>query len=121
MSVTEILNSARQLEANSFEKLYRNLTLLRVQRHKNLMLNETESELLTFINKGFDPKKWERLQYLDWKMEFGALTESEEAESLQLAESYENYSVGRLKALSKLAAIRQIPFEELIGQLGIPT
>ena len=118
MSVAELLDSAKRLETRSFEKLYRNLTALRVQRHGIPMLDETESTLLSAINNEFDPQKWERLQYLDWKIEFGALTEQEEAESLQLAEDYEGYSIERLRALARLAVIRQISLDQLISQLS---
>jgi len=119
MSVTEMINNAKQLEATSFEKLYQNLTALRVRRHGTHMLDETESNLLLIINIEFDSQQWERLQYLDWKMAFGALSENEEAESLQLAETLESYSIERLKALSQLATIRQVSLDELINQLCI--
>lgn len=119
MSVAEIIHSAKRLEAKSFEKLYQTLTALRVQRHGIQMLDEAESTLLAKINGEFDAQKWERLQYLDWKIEFGALSELEEAELLQLSEEYEGFSVERLKALSQLALHRQVSLDELMGQLGI--
>ena len=79
------------------------------------MLNETESNLLERINSEFDTQKWERLQYLDWKMEFGALSEIEETESLQIAEDYESFSVERLRTLSQLALLRQVSLDESTG------
>jgi hypothetical protein len=42
-----------------------------------------------------------------------------EIDSLKLAEAFENYSVERLKCLSKLATIRQISIDKLIDQLGL--
>jgi hypothetical protein len=66
-------------------------------------------------------KKWERLTYLDWKLEYSALTPKEESESLKLAEAYENYSVERLKCLSQLAMLRQVSIDNLMAQLGINT
>ncbi len=119
MSVAELLDNVKQLEAKSFEKLYRNLTALRIQRHGLSVLDEEEANLLAAINREFDPQKWERLQYLDWKMEYSALVEQEEAELLLLAETYEGYSVERLQALSQLATVRQIPLDELMNQLGM--
>ena len=119
MSVAEILQNAKRLEAQSFEKLYQNLTALRVQRYGIPVLDETESDLLVKVNSEFDPQKWERLQYLDWKMEFGSLSETEETESLRLAGDYELFSVERLKALSQLAILRQIFLDDLMNQLGI--
>ena len=119
LSVTEILNSVEGLESPIFEQLYRELFTLRIQRRGLPLLNNVETQLLNKINSEFDPKKWERLTYLDWKLEFSALTPKEETESLKLAEAYEKYSVDRLKCLAQLAALRQISIDELIGQLGL--
>lgn len=121
MSITEILNTVEGLETNKFEQLYRELFTLRVQRNCLPLLNVVESQLLNKINIEFDPKKWERLTYLDWKLEFSALTPKEEAESLKLAEAYENYCVERLKNLSQLALLRRVSIDKLIEQLGLNT
>jgi hypothetical protein len=122
LSVSEILNSVEGLETTKFDQLYRELYALRLQRNSGVrVLNDVESQLLSKINTEFDAKKWERLTYLDWKLEFSALSEKEEIESLKLAEAFENYSVERLKCLSRLALIRQISIDKLIEQLGINT
>lgn len=121
MSINEILGSVEGLETNTFEQLYREMFALRAKKNKLPWLNAIESQLLNKINTEFDQKKWDRLTYLDWKLEFGALTPKEEAESLKLAEAYENYSVERLKCLSQLATIRQVPIDKLMEQLGINT
>lgn len=118
MSVNEILKTTEGLELKKFERLYQMLNAQRAKRNGALLLNETESTLLTEINKDFDKKKWERLQYLDWKLESGALTLKEEIESLKLAEAYENYSVERLKKIAQLAIFRQISIDTLMEQLG---
>jgi hypothetical protein len=118
LSVSEILNNVENLEVTKFEQFYRELFTLRVQRN-GTSLNTIESQLLSKINGEFDPKKWERLTYLDWKLEYGALTAKEEAESLKLAEAYENYSVERLKHLSQLAMLRQVSIDKLMQQLGL--
>ena len=120
LSVSEILNNVENLETNKFEQLYRELFSLRVRRN-GASLNAAESQLLNKINSEFDPKKWERLTYLDWKLEYSALTPKEEMESLKLAEAYENYSVERLKCLSQLAMLRQVSIDKLMAQLGINT
>jgi hypothetical protein len=74
---------------------------------------------LNKINEPFDPKKWDRLTYLDWKLEFSALSEKEAVESLKLTTAYEKYSIERLKALSQLAIIRKISLDQLLLQLDI--
>lgn len=119
ISVAKILNTAEGLETKSFEILYQKLYAQRVRRNGVTVLNEVESTLLNEINTDFDTKKWERLQYLDWKLEFGALTVKEELESLRLVEAYESYSVQRLKSMTQLAIIRQINIDTLMEQLGI--
>ena len=119
MSVSEILNSVKGLEANKFEQLYRELFALRADKNNIPILNELESKLLNGITTEFDDQKWERLTYLDWKLEFAALTETEELESLKLAEAYESYSIERLKCLSQLAKLRQVSIDDLIKQLGV--
>lgn len=119
MSVSEILGSVESLERNKFEQLYRELFALRAKKNNIPRLNEVESQLLNKINTEFDEKKWERLTYLDWKLEFSALSSKEESESLKLAEAYEDYSVERLKCLSQLALLRHVSIDELMQQLGI--
>jgi ABC-type phosphate transport system auxiliary subunit len=118
-TVSDILNSVDRFDKNKFEQFYQELMALRLKKSGLPLLNAVESQLLNKINIEFDSKKWERLTYLDWKLEFGALTAKEESESLKLAEAYEDYSVERLKCLSQLALIRQISIDKLMEQLGI--
>ena len=118
-TVSEIINSASNLGNNNFENLYQKLSIIRLQRGRKTILNENETTLLSKINIGFDEKKLERLKFLDWKLEFESLTPIEEVESLKLAEAFENYSVERLKSISKLAFLRQISIDELMQKLGV--
>jgi hypothetical protein len=120
-TVSDILNNVDRFDKSKFEQFYQELTALRLKKSGLPLLNAVESQLLIKINIEFDPKKWERLTYLDWKLEFGALTAKEETESLKLAEAYEHYSVERLKYLSQLALIRQVSIDKLMEQLGINT
>lgn len=121
MSVSEILGSVEGLERNKFEQLYQELFALRAKKNNLPWLNAVESQLLTKINTEFDEKKWERLAYLDWKLEFSALSPKEELESLKLAEAYEKFSVERLKCLSQLALLRHVSIDDLMSQLDINT
>jgi ABC-type phosphate transport system auxiliary subunit len=120
-TVSDILNSVDRFDKSKFEQFYQELTALRLKKNGLPLLNAVESQLLNKINSEFDQKKWDRLTYLDWKLEFGALTAKEETESLKLAEAYEHYSVERLKYLSQLALIRQVSIDKLMEQLGINT
>jgi hypothetical protein len=121
LSVSEIYDSAANLGNQDFDLFFRKLTILNAHRNNAPIVKSEESELLLKINSGFPAQKWERLQYLDWKMESSGLNEKESAESLKLAVSYENYTVDRLQLLIKLAKLRKVTLEEIMQQLGIKT
>ncbi|MCU0342086.1 MAG: hypothetical protein MUE30_19620 [Spirosomaceae bacterium] len=121
LTVTDIVKNVTDWGIQDFENLYGKLSALRLQKRGVKVLNKTESKLLTRINLPFPTDKLERLQYLDWKSEFGTLSEVEEDESLKLAELYESYFVERTKALTQLASLRQITLDELTTQLGLKT
>jgi hypothetical protein len=121
LTVTDIVKNVTDWGIQDFENLYGKLSALRLQKRGVKVLNKTESKLLTRINLPFPTDKLERLQYLDWKSEFGTLSEMEEDESLKLAELYESYFVERTKALTQLASLRQITLDELTTQLGLKT
>ncbi len=118
-TVSEILHNASRLETEDFKSLLKKIAILHVQRSGIPSVPQEEAELLVQLNKGFASHKWERLQFLDWKMETTELTEKEAAESLQLAVAYENYTVKRLHLLIKLAELRSMPLNDLMTQLGI--
>jgi len=118
-TVLEILDSASRLGAEDFENLFKKLAILHVQRSGMSAMPQGEAELLEQINQGFPAAKWERLQYLDWKLETSGLSEKEAAESLRLATAYENYTVQRLQLLVKLADLRKVSLDELITQLEL--
>jgi len=118
-TVSEILDSASRLGAEDFEKLFKKIAILHIQRSVGGKLPQGEAALLEQINQGFPVAKWERLQYLDWKMETNGLSEKEAAESLRLATAYENYTVQRLQLLVKLAEMRKLSLDELINQLEL--
>lgn len=117
--VSEILDNAASLGKEDFESLFKKLSILRVQRNNIPSMGKTEADLLEQIHQGFSAEKWERLQFLDWKMESSGLNDRESTESLQLAEAYENYTVQRLQLLIKLAALRNVTLEEVMQQLEI--
>jgi hypothetical protein len=118
-SVSEILDSASRLGAEDFEKLFKKIAILHIQRSGVKTLPEGEAALLEKINQGFPSAKWERLQYLDWKMETTGLSEKEATESLRLAAAYEDYTVRRLQLLVKLADMRRVSLDELMVQLEL--
>ena len=119
MPVAEIVRIAANLEIQEFESLYKKLSTLRLQKRGVPVMDETELKLLQQINKEFSANKWERLEFLDWKLEYRTLNEAEEVESLELAEAYEEFSVDRLEKLVQLAKLRRVHIDELMEQLGL--
>lgn len=119
VSVSDILSTAKQLDAQHLDELLRELNILRVQKSGAPILEKTEAQLLQNINLGFDGEKGERLQFLDWKSEFDVLSVEEEKEALELAEAYEDYSVERLKNIGQLAVLRGTGIDQLIEELGL--
>lgn len=117
LSVSEIVQSAASLAAADFEQLYQSLSRLRSEKQKIKSQTVRELELLALINMTFEKDKWERLRYLDWKLENQTLNASEEQESLTLAEAYEAYSVQRLQYMVELALLRQVSLDALIEEL----
>jgi hypothetical protein len=121
LSVSEIFENAANLGKQDFDQFFRKLTILNAHRSNVPLIKSAESDLLLKINAGFPTSKWERLQYLDWKMESTGLNEKEAAESLKLAVAYENHSVDRLQLLIKLANLRGVSLDEVMAQLGLKT
>ena len=87
---------------------------------KNKLIFESKRKMKSpNINIGFDEEKLERLKFLDWKSEFDILSTEEEEEVLELAETYEEYSVERLKNISQLAILRGATIDKVIEELGL--
>ena len=119
MPVAEIVKNAARLELQELESLSKKISTLIFQKRGIPVMDETELKLLQQINKEFPANKWERLEFLDWKLEYRTLNEAEEVESLELAEAYEEFSVERIESLAQLATIRGIHIDELMEQLGL--
>ena len=119
MPVAEIVKNAARLELQELESLSKKIATLIFQKRGIPVMDETELKLLQQINKEFPANKWERLEFLDWKLEYRALNEAEEVESLELAEAYEEFSVERIESLAQLATIRRIHIDELMEELGL--
>ncbi len=119
MTITDFVANAAKLDMGAFEKLYQELSLLRAKRKGQKILTDKEASLIEKINQMFPVDKWERLQYLDWKLENGQLNSEEEVESLALAAEYEAYYVERTKSLATLAAIQQVNIEVLAAQFSL--
>jgi hypothetical protein len=119
LSVSEIFDNASRLGKQDFDYFFKKLSVLYAHRSNAPFVSIQESELLEKINNGFPEVKWERLKYLDQKMETSTLNDKESVESLKLATAYEKYSVDRLHLLIKLASIKNVSLDTLMTELGI--
>lgn len=119
MTITDFVANAAKLDIGAVEKLYQELSLLRAKRKGQKILPDKEASLIEKINQMFPVDKWERLQYLDWKLENGQLNSEEEVESLALAAEYEAFYVERTKSLATLAAMQQVSIEVLAAQFSL--
>ena len=113
------MNKVAQLDAKEFERLYKELSMLKMKRSGAKTLPPNESKLLQALNEGFPSEQWSRLKALDEKLEYGKLTKKEESELLRLSEEYEAATVLRLKLLINLASLRNTTVEALTIELGI--
>jgi hypothetical protein len=117
-SVSELLDNAASLDKQEFESFFKKMVLLRAQRHPAVLPKE-ESDLLQKINLGFPQDKWDRIEFLNGKLEYETLSEVEHAELMSLIDKYEAYMVRRVRYLGQLAILRKVSLNELIEQLGI--
>ncbi len=117
-SVAELIDNAARLDTGEFNNFFDKMLKLRAQRVAPV-LSEEEADLLKKINRGFPQKKWERLDFLNDKLEYETISEAEHEELSVLIEAYEKYSLQRLRQLGQLAMIRKVSLDEVMNQLGI--
>ena len=117
-SMLELVNHAAQLDSQNFKQFIAKVYQERAKHHTR-PLDKAESDLLKKINMGFPSAQWERLDFLDTKLEAGDLSETEHKELIALIDTYERYMLQRVKHLGKLAELRQTTLREVMQQLGI--
>lgn len=117
-SVTELIDNAARLDAGEFDFFFNKILTLRAQRNAP-MLAKPESDLLKKINRGFPAEKWRRLTLLNEQVEEETLTAAEQTELKGLIQSYEQYTLQRLKYLGQLAMLRQVTLRSVMHELGI--
>ena len=118
LSFSDLVKGATRLDSQDYEKFVVTVNKLRAKQQAGA-LSTKEAALLTKINDGFPTEKWQRLQYLDAKMEEETLLEEEYAELTSLTNAYEKYCVQRIRLLKKLALLRNASIEETMHQLGL--
>ena len=76
--------------------------------------------MLSQINQGFSDAWWEHFQALIRKRGDGVLTPTELEELIPLTNRLERQEAKRLKALVKLANLREQSLRSLMKELGLP-
>jgi hypothetical protein len=78
-----------------------------------------ERALLEKINEGLPDETWRRYHDLKAKRDAATLTPEEHRELIALSDAIEAWNVRRLEFAAELARLREMPFPELVRQLGL--
>jgi len=114
----QLLNTALRMRRPELERFVARLFALKA-REENPNLSKAETRLLLKINQDLPAATRQRLNELIEKRQTSVITPAELAELIQLSEQAEEFGVKRLKHLMDLAALRNIPLDKLMQQLGI--
>ena len=117
-SVATLFQEVERLDNRSLDAFIEHIISLRVRREPSDRQKE-EATLLKKINKSLSIEQTERFRFLNAKRSDENITENEYAELVVLLEKIEKLNVSRLKYLTALARLRNIPVRELMNQLGI--
>lgn len=118
LSPDQLLNAARQLPRQEFDRFVGQVLRLRAERIAPV-LPAAESELLQKINRGLPQAMQERLNELIEKRRAETINSKELRELKKLTDKIEKLDAERLELLTKLAALRNVPLRKLIKQLGL--
>ncbi|MGH9931051.1 MAG: STAS/SEC14 domain-containing protein [Pyrinomonadaceae bacterium] len=114
----QLLNAVLQMPRNELEEFVRKVFSLKAREHTPT-LSERESELLLQINRGLPAQTRKRLNELIEKRQSHTIQQDELQELRQLTDQIEKSDAERLKWLIDLAALRNLPLDDLINQLGL--
>lgn len=114
----QLLHTALRMRRPELERFVARLFALKA-REETPNLSKAETRLLLKINQDLPAITRQRLNELIDKRQAHVITSTELEELIQLTEQAEEFGVKRLKHLIDLAALRNIPLNELMQQLGI--
>lgn len=114
----ELLDAAAKLDSESFKHFVTQILALQAQRRTHT-LSEAESDLLKQINIGIALDTWQRYEELKAKRRAATLSPTEHEALISISNKIEIANAQRISALTQLAALRHLPLEELMDQLGI--
>ena len=115
----KLLNAALQMPRSELEEFVRKLFALKA-REEALDLDKAETELLVKIHDQVLPHARQvRLNDLIDKRQSCVINDEELAELIDLTNESERLNVIRLQHLIELAALRDVPLDQLMQQLGV--
>ena len=117
-SVNNLFQEVERLDNRSLDIFIDSIVSLRVRREVSDKQKE-EALLLEKINKSLPLKQVERFRMLNEKRLNEALITSEYDELMVLLEKTEKLNTNRVKHLSALARLKNVPVRELMEQLDI--
>jgi len=117
-SLDDLVENVAHLDNQTFQNFLLDVYSRRAKQRTPAIQPE-EVNLLEKINTAFPIEKWERLDFLDSKLENSTLLVEEHAELMALTEAYEAYMMRRLEYLGQLAELRKTTLREVMKQLGI--
>lgn len=117
-TISTLFHEVERLDNRSLDIFIDNVMSLRVRREVSNKQRQ-EALLLEKINKSLPLKQVERFRMLNKKRLDETLTASEYDELLILLEKTEKLNTNRVKHLSALARLRNVPIRELMMQLDI--
>lgn len=118
IALSDLLQGVEQLDNSTLERFADQVMLLRAQR-RTLSLPKAEATLLRQINVGLSDDRQARFVELKEKRDKEVLTDLEHAELLTIIDEIEQNDVERMKAVTKLAQLRNLPVRELMQEFGL--
>ena len=114
----QLLNAALQMPRGEMEQFVRRLFVLKA-REETPCLTTVEAELLGKIEHDVPPAARRRVNELIQLRHKGRIKPAELHELIQLTNQAEDFNAERMKHLLALAALRDVPLEQLMEQLNI--
>lgn len=118
LSTKDLLKGVEQLEQAELENFVKEVLLIRAKRLAD-NFNHEESILFEQINSGLSQQETVYLQELATKSQSDTLTQNELKIYKQLSQKLEELNNRRLLAVSKLAQIRGVSFDDVMEEFGL--
>lgn len=118
LSTKDLLKGVEQLDSSDLEAFVKNVLQIRA-RKLTKSLSEKETTLLEQINIGLSKDEQNQLELFGIKSQEGTLKPLEHQKYMVLIEKMEDLNNQRLKALGKLAELKEVSLKALMLQLEL--